>query len=237
MYERTGSADFPCAFNDHERRAVYRAMNERRDMRHFAGGNVLSEVLLRLLQAAHHAPSVGFMQPWRFIRITQRALREQVHALVEHERQQMAAVLGTHGDELMKLKVEGALEAAQLLAFVLADARERHVFSRRAMPLMDLASAASVIQNLWLAAREGLGIRWVSLFEPEALAAVLHLPPGAMPIALLCLGPVGEFYSEPMLQREGWAKRQPLTDLVFDDCLGRASTLMSAEAAEADDHG
>lgn len=218
-------------FDEPQRLGVYRAIHERRDMRHFAGGVVDPDVLLRLLQAAHHAPSVGFMQPWRFIRITQRALREQVHALVEHERRQTAAAMGARGDEFMKLKVEGVLEAAQLLAVVLADGRERHVFGRRTMPFMDLASAACAIQNLWLAARaEGLGMGWVSLFEPEALAAVLHLPPGAMPIALLSLGPVDEFYSEPMLQREGWAKRQPLSDLVFDDCWGRTSTLMPAGA-------
>lgn len=211
--------------------AVYRAIFERRDMRHFAGGSVAPEVLQRLLQAAHHAPSVGFMQPWRFIRITQPTLRQQLHALVEQERVQTARALGEREDAFMKLKVEGVLEAAELFAVALADGRERHVFGRRTLPQMDLASAACAIQNLWLAARaEGLGMGWVSLFEPSAVAQLLGLPPGAEPIALLCLGPVQGYYSEPMLSQDQWAQREALAGLVFDDRWGQGAGLFAAEA-------
>ncbi|MBX9872737.1 MAG: 5,6-dimethylbenzimidazole synthase [Burkholderiaceae bacterium] len=208
--------------------AVYRAIAERRDMRHFAGGQVAPEVLRRLLQAAHHAPSVGFMQPWRFIRITQAARRQQLHGLVELERVQTARALGEREDDFMRLKVEGLLEAAELLVVCLADGRERHVFGRRTLPQMDLASAACAIQNLWLAARaEGLGMGWVSLFEPTAVAHLLHLPAGAEPIALLCLGPVQGYYAEPMLVQEGWAQRKALTGLVFDDRWGQGASLLA----------
>lgn len=214
------------AFTDGETQAVYRAIRERRDMRHFAGGEVAPDVLRRLLDAAHHAPSVGFMQPWRFIRIRDAALRRRLHATVEQERVLTARALGEREDEFMRLKVEGLLDAAELIAVTLADGREPHVFGRRTLPQMDLASAACAIQNLWLAARaEALGMGWVSLFDPVEVAAQLGLPTGAEPIALLCLGPVHEFYEEPMLQRERWARREQLASMVFDDRWGAPSAL------------
>jgi 5,6-dimethylbenzimidazole synthase len=216
------------AFAADEVRAVSRAIRERRDLRHFAGGEVAPEVLQRLLEAAHHAPSVGFMQPWRFIRIRDVALRRRLHDVVERERVLTARALGEREDEFMRLKVQGLLDAAELLAVSLADDRDRHVFGRRTLPQMDLASASCAIQNLWLAARaEGLGMGWVSLFDPVELSTLLGLPEGAEPIALLCLGPVHDFYEEPMLQRERWAKREPLSALVFDERWGQPSDLFS----------
>jgi 5,6-dimethylbenzimidazole synthase len=210
------------AFAPPERAAVYRAIFERRDMRHFAGGMVAPEVMRRLLTAAHHAPSVGFMQPWRFIRISRFELRQQLQALVEQERLTTARALGQREDEFMRLKVEGLLDAAEVWAVALADGREQHIFGRRTLPQMDLASAACAIENLWLAARaEGLGVGWVSLFDPRAVAALLHLPAGAEPIALLCIGPVQAFYDAPMLQQARWAKRCPLDDLLFENSWGQ----------------
>jgi 5,6-dimethylbenzimidazole synthase len=214
------------AFAAHEVRAVYRAIHDRRDMRHFAGGQVAPELLRRLLEAAHHAPSVGFMQPWRFIRIRDGALRQRLHDVIERERVLTARALGEREDAFMRLKVQGVLDAAELLAVSLADGREQHVFGRRTLPQMDLASASCAIQNLWLAARaEGLGMGWVSLFDPAEVSALLGLPEGAEPIALLCLGPVHDFYEEPMLQRERWARREPLSALVFDERWGQPSDL------------
>ncbi len=224
------------AFAAEEARAVYRAIHERRDMRHFAGGEVAPALLRRLLEAAHHAPSVGFMQPWRFIRIRDAALRTRLHATVERERVLTARALGEREDAFMRLKVEGLLDAAELLAVTLADGREHHVFGRRTLPQMDLASAACAIQNLWLAARaEGLGMGWVSLFDPAEVAALLGLPAGAEPIALLCLGPVHGFYEEPMLQRERWARRAPLSALVFDEAWGRPSDLFDPDPSSSPD--
>lgn len=211
------------AFSPAERAAVYRAIAERRDMRHFVGGEVAPQLLARLLEAAHQAPSVGLMQPWRFIRITRPALREAIHGLVEAERVRTAEALGERADAFMQLKVEGIRDCAELLVVALMDQRESHIFGRRTLPEMDLASLACAIQNLWLAARaEGLGLGWVSLFEPQALAELLHMPIGSKPLAVLCLGPVSEFYSEPMLVQQGWATPRPLTELLFENSWGEA---------------
>lgn len=209
------------AFSLEERAAVYRAIAERRDMRHFSGGEVAPELLGRLLEAAHQAPSVGLMQPWRFIRITRPALREAIHGLVEEERVRTAEALGERSDEFMRLKVEGIRDCAELLVVALMDGREAHVFGRRTLPEMDLASLACAIQNFWLAARaEGLGMGWVSLFEPQALAELLRMPAGSKPLAVLCLGPVTQFYEAPMLVQQGWAEPRPLSELLFENQWG-----------------
>jgi len=190
-------------------------------MRHFIGGVVPDALLQRLLQAAHHAPSVGLMQPWRFVRVRQQALREQIHQLVETERLATAEALGVRSEEFMQLKVQGVLDCAEVLVAALPEGREAHVFGRRTLPDMDLASLSCAIQNLWLAARaEGLGMGWVSLFEPQALADLLQMPPGAKPVAILCLGPVAEFYAQPMLVQEEWADARPLSELLFCDQWG-----------------
>ena len=203
-------------YHDAEIAAIYRAIGERRDMRHFLPDPVDSTVLARLLEAAHQAPSVGFMQPWRFLRITDSNLRRKIHALVEKERACTAQALGERSDEFMRLKVEGILECGELLVAALMDRREKHVFGRRTLPEMDLASVACAIQNLWLAARaEGLGLGWVSLFDPARLAELLAMPAGAKPVAILCLGHVESFYDKPMLEQRGWAARRDLKELVF----------------------
>ena len=218
-------ADASHAFSLPERQAVYRAIYERRDMRHFSGGTVADEVLQRLLAAAHHAPSVGFMQPWRFIRVRSRPLRESLHALIEQERVLTAQALGEREDAFMKLKVQGVLDAAEVLVVALPPGREQHIFGRRTLPEMDLASAACAIQNMWLAARaEGLGLGWVSLFCPLQLARLLQMPEGSKPIAVLCLGPVDAFYEQPMLQAEKWASRAALADMVFEDCWAKPAS-------------
>lgn len=206
------------AFSPAEQAAVYRAIRERRDMRHFSGGQIPAEQLSRLLEAAHQAPSVGLMQPWRFVRITRADLRTAIHGLVEQERRATAAALGERTEAFMRLKVEGILDCAELLVVALPESREHHVFGRRTLPEMDLASVACAIQNLWLAARaEGLGLGWVSLFEPQALADLLGMPAGARPVAVLCLGPVKAFYAEPMLVEQGWTRPRPLSELLFTD--------------------
>lgn len=212
------------AFSAPEIAAVYRTIHERRDMRHFSGGTVADAVLQRLLSAAHHAPSVGFMQPWRFVRVRSPLLRQSLHALIEQERVLTARALGEREQEFMKLKVQGVLDAAEVLVVALPPGREAHVFGRRTLPEMDLASAACAIQNLWLAARaEGLGMGWVSLFDPLELARLLQMPEGGKPVAVVCLGPVDAFYDEPMLQTEKWARRAPLADMVFEDVWGQAA--------------
>lgn len=202
-------------FDHAEREAVYRVIAERRDMRHFAGGSVDEAVLRRLLEAAHAAPSVGLMQPWRFLRIVDGKLRAGIAALVAEERDRTAEAMGERAAEFLRLKVEGVADCAELLVVALGDDRGAHVFGRRTMPQMDLASVACAIENLWLAARaENLGMGWVSMFDPAALSALLDLPDGADPVAVLCLGPVERFYDRPMLIEERWARARPLDELL-----------------------
>lgn len=209
------------AYSPEERAALYRAIAERRDMRHFSGGEVAPELLARLLEAAHQAPSVGLMQPWRFIRVTARELRQSIHGLVEEERVRTAEALGERSDEFMRLKVEGVLDCAEVLVAALMDGREAHVFGRRTLPNMDLASLSCAIQNLWLASRaEGLGMGWVSLFDPAALGELLGLPAGAEAVAVICLGPVREFYPAPMLALEGWRQPRALSELLYENHWG-----------------
>ena len=217
----TKNSEFMSDFSKAEQAAIYRVMAQRRDMRHFLPDPVDPQIMARLLRAAHQAPSVGLMQPWRFVRITDRALRRNIHALVEDERHRTAAALGERSDEFMALKVEGILQCGELLVAALMDQREKHIFGRRTLPEMDLASVSCAIENMWLAARaEGLGLGWVSLFDPLRLGALLDMPQGAKAVAILCIGHVEKFYEKPMLELEGWTKAQPLEQFVFDNRWG-----------------
>ncbi|MDQ1814184.1 5,6-dimethylbenzimidazole synthase [Massilia sp. CCM 9210] len=205
-------------FNQSDIDAVYRVIAARRDVRHFVPGAIDEALFARLVEAAHQAPSVGLMQPWRFIRIRSGAVREAIVKLVDEERLATADALGERGSEFMRLKVEGIRECGELLVVALMDRREEYVFGRRTLPEMDLASVACALQNMWLASRaEGLGMGWVSLFDPDKLAALLSIPEGGRPVAVVCIGHVAQFYPMPMLEMEGWEKRRKLEDLVFVD--------------------
>jgi len=134
----------------------------------------------------------------------------------------------------MRLKVEGVRECGELLVVALTDDRERHVFGRRTLPEMDLASAACAIQNMWLAARaEGLGMGWVSLFDVDALRTLLGMPAGAKPIAVLCIGHVDAFYAKPMLEEERWATRMPIDACLFENGWEAPATQVADRAASA----
>ena len=158
------------------------------------------------------------MQPWRFIRVTDDGLRRRIHALVDEERLHTADALGGRAAEFLALKVEGILDCAELLVVALGEGREAHVFGRRTMPHMDLASVSCAIQNLWLAARaEGLGMGWVSLFDPRRLAELLGIPADAEPVAILCLGPVPDFPDRPALEIDQWTIGRPLVEFVSEN--------------------
>ena len=187
-------------------------------MRHFVPLPVEPQVLRRLLDAAHAAPSVGLSQPWRFIRITRPQLRQQIHALVQQERERTAQALAERSAEFLRLKVEGVLQCGELLVVAVRAGGATEVFGRRTLPETDVASAACAIQNLWLAARaEGLGLGWVSIFDPEALAELLAFPTGVKPIAVLCLGHVEAFYPAPMLVQEKWRDPRPLEAMLHEN--------------------
>ena len=211
------------AYSKQEQAAIYKVIAERRDMRHFLPAPVAPETLARILAAAHHAPSVGLMQPWRFMRITDKTLRKAIHQLVDDERIKTSQAIGeventTRMAEFLRLKVEGILECGELLIASLCDKREQQVFGRRTLPEMDIASVSCAIQNMWLAARaEGLGMGWVSIFDPLKLAELLNIPQDAKPIAVLCLGHVSSFYKEPMLVETGWTAQKPLSDMLMEN--------------------
>lgn len=212
-------------FTAADRESLYRIIAARRDMRHFTPNTKIDdEVFGRILRAAHQSPSVGLMQPWRFIRIQDAALREQIAALVAVERDATAAALGERNTEFLRLKVEGIRECAELVVAALAP-DDGTIFGRRTMPAeMAICSVASAIENMWLAARaENLGMGWVSMFDPAALAQLLQMPSGSKPLAILCLGPVASFYPAPMLELEGWRQGRPLHEIVFTDHWGEMS--------------
>jgi len=212
------------AFPQAERDAVYRAIFERRDCRRFLPDPVPDDVLARLLVAAHHAPSVGFMQPWNFLVIRSAEVRGRVKSAFERVNARAAAEFpGGRGELYRSLKLEGILEAPLNLC-VTCD-RARHgpvVLGKTAQPEMDLYSTVCAVQNLWLAARaEGIGVGWVSIIDPADLRALLGLPDAVVPVAYLCVGRVPDFPPAPELQRLGWLDRIDLAPLVFEDRWGR----------------
>jgi len=205
--------------DEDERKALYKVIRARRDMRHFiSNAKIENNILQRILLAAHSSPSVGLMQPWRFIRISDLAIREKIINLVEQERQITAKLMENKKQEFLKLKVEGLRDCAELIAVIQAP-DDGTIFGRRTLANeMALCSSACAIQNMWLASRaENIGMGWVSFFDPGKLAKLLNCPTESKPIALLCLGPVEEFYPEPMLQLEGWRTARELPSMVFDN--------------------
>ena len=212
-------------FSESERNGVYRAIHTRRDVRsRFRKDPIDEELFWKLLAAAHAAPSVGLMQPWRFVRVQSADLRERLARAAQAERLRTADALGDRRDEFLRLKVEGILDCAEVLVVALADDRERHVFGRRTLPEMDVASVGCAIENLWLACRaEEIGLGWVSLFDPARVAELLKMPQGSKPLGILCLGYVEAFDPAPALQLEGWAEPAPVSDLVFEDQWGRSA--------------
>jgi 5,6-dimethylbenzimidazole synthase len=214
----------PDAYDTATREAVYRTILTRRDTRgDFLPDPVAPETLSRVLLAAHHAPSVGFMQPWDFLVLRDRAIRQGVHDLFVKANAEAAMMFeGDRRDTYRSLKVEGILEAP-LNICITCDRRRAGpvVIGRTHIPMMDLFSSVCAVQNLWLAARaEGLGVGWVSILDNSALKRVLGLPGDLVPVAYLCVGHVRGFHRRPELEAVGWRRRLPLTEHVHYDGWG-----------------
>jgi len=209
------------AFNESDRAAVYRAIGARRDVRRgFVDRPLPDELLKRLLAAAHCAPSVGLMQPSRFIVIRDLVTRTAVHSIFHEANEKAAATYsGEQGEQYAALKLEGILEAPQNLCIVCDTQTMRgHKLGRHTMPETAVYSTVCAVQNLWLAARaEGVGVGWVSILDPERLRALLHIPDHILLVAYLCIGYVDGFAAEPELERSGWEKRIPLHSAVCYD--------------------
>jgi 5,6-dimethylbenzimidazole synthase len=214
------------AFTEDERRGVYRAIYERRDIRsQFLPDPVPDAVLGRLLDAAHHGPSVGFMQPWDFIVIRDESVRRAVHeCFLEANRKAAEGYQGEQRARYDGLKLAGILEAPVNLC-VTCD-RERTLGSglgRQTDPATDLYSTVCAVENLWLAARaESLGAGWVTILDFERLRELLAIPKALVPVAYLCVGYVLQFPACPDLESAGWERRENLAKLIhFDGWNGR----------------
>ena len=206
------------SFSELEKTAVYKVISQRRDVRSgFLSRAVPDDVLKRVLNAAHQAPSVGFLQPWNFIIINDDEVKSQVKKAFAQVSSSEADLF--EGDKKMvyqNLKLEGIMEAP--LNICITCDRERNpenVLGRSVQPDMDLFSTVCAVQNLWLAARaEGLGMGWVSILKKESIRSILELPNTVEPVAYLCLGYVDEFHEKPELEIKGWQSRLKLDDLI-----------------------
>lgn len=216
-------------FGPEDRRAVYRAIETRRDVRdEFLPHPVPDDVLRRILDAAHRAPSVGLTQPWNFILIRDPAKRSEIHAAFTRRNAEAAAMFEGERAELYRsLKLEGILKAP-LNVCVTCD-RERGgpvVLGRTHQHDVDLYSTVCAVQNFWLAARaEGIGVGWVSIFEPEDVKPLLGLPDRIAVVAYLCVGTVDRLYDRPELEAKRWGRRLDLADLTFDERWGERAAL------------
>jgi 5,6-dimethylbenzimidazole synthase len=229
---KTGAAH---ALPTEERRGVYRAIHERRDVRsQFLPDQIPDQVLARLLDAPHHAPSVGFMQPWNFIVIHDRGVRAAVRDAFLQERVRAAALYEEpRRSQFLALKLEGMLDAPVNLCVTCDPTRGGpHVLGRSAVRETDVYSTCCAIQNFCLAARaEGIGVGWVSIVQPEELKRLLGIPRPVIAVAYLCMGYVTDFSDTPDLERAGWRARLSLADLVFEDGWGRPETRLRAAFA------
>ncbi|MFD8756232.1 nicotinate-nucleotide--dimethylbenzimidazole phosphoribosyltransferase [Kitasatospora sp. NPDC059577] len=206
------------------REAVHQVIRERRDVRNgFRPDPIPHEVLIRVLEAAHTAPSVGYSQPWDFVVIRSGKTRKRMHALAERQREAYADSLPKgRAKQFKEIKIEAILETPVNIV-VTADRTRggRHTLGRHTQPQMAPYSAALAVENLWLAARaEGLGVGWVSFFDDEQLVRELGLPEHLEVVAYLCVGFVDSFPDEPELEQQGWAKKRPLSWVVHEEQYG-----------------
>ncbi len=208
-------------FSDDERQGLYRTIFNRRDVRgQFKSDPIPDEVLSRVLYASHHAPSVGFMQPWNYVVVRSPEVKQKVHRAFVEANEAAARQFEQEKSEVYRsLKLEGILESPINICITCDRSRTGPVvIGRTAIKTMDLYSSVCAVRNLWLAARaEGLGVGWVSIVKQEALQEALGIPKNIVPIAYLCIGYVSHFYEKPELETAGWLERMPLEDLVYFD--------------------
>ena len=206
-------------FSKEERDGLYKAIFSRRDVRsHFTSKPIQEEVLSRILNAAHHAPSVGFSQPWNFILIKDQETKKRIKESFDEERKKSSQLVEEpKKSKYLSFKLEGILESP-INVCVTYDPTKfgPFVIGRSSIPETGLYSVCCAVQNLWLAARsEGVGLGWVSILSNEILKSVLELPEHVVPVAYLCLGYVENFAAKPDLESAGWLPRLDLKDVVY----------------------
>ena len=206
-------------FTDEEKKGLYKAIYSRRDVRsHFTSRTIRDDVLSRILNAAHHAPSVGFSQPWNFILIKDITTKKKIKNSFEEEKNRSSKLVEEpKRTKYLSFKLEGILESPINLCVTYDPSKfGPFVIGRSSIPEAGLYSVCCAIQNLWLAARtEGVGLGWVSILSNDTLKEVLELPEHVVPIAYLCLGYVDEFAQKPDLETAGWLPRLDLKDVVY----------------------
>ena len=210
-------------FSDQKKEGLYDAIYKRRDVREFLSDPVPQDALDRILMAAHHAGSVGLMQPWNFLIIKDKKIRKEVFKNFCSANEQASERFSGEKRKLYdSLKLEGILESPINICVTCDPSRlGPHVLGRDTVPETDVFSTCCAIQNLWLAARaEGLGVGWVSILDVNLLKEELNIPKHILPVAYLCVGYPKEFLDRPMLEKEGWAKRRPIEELIFYDVWG-----------------
>jgi len=206
-------------FTDEEKKGLYKAIYSRRDVRsHFTSRSIKDDILSRILNAAHHAPSVGFSQPWNFILIKDIITKKKIKDSFEEEKNRSSKLVEEpKRSKYISFKLEGILESPINLCVTYDPSKfGPFVIGRSSIPEAGLYSVCCAIQNLWLAARtEGVGLGWVSILSNDTLKEVLELPEHVVPIAYLCLGYVDEFAQKPDLETAGWLPRLDLKDVVY----------------------
>jgi 5,6-dimethylbenzimidazole synthase len=207
-------------FTEKEKEAVYKAIHNRRDIRSFLPNPIAKEAIQKILDAAHHAPSVGFMQPWNFILIFSQEIKERLAWAADKERRALSIHYeGEKENEFLSLKVEGLKEAPLTICVTCDPTRGgSHVLGRNSIPETDILSTACAIQNMWLAAyTEGLAMGWVSFYKKNDIRDILEIPPHIDPVALLSIGYTDQYPEKPLLELANWEKRRTLNDLIFEN--------------------
>ena len=217
------------SFDDGERAGVWRAIRERRDIRRFRPDPIAEDTLMRLLEGAHAAPSVGLSQPWRFVVVRSEETKAAMQSFVQKERLVQSEFFDEQASQFLDLKIEGIREAPISIC-VCCDRGEpdEEILGRHTIRDADIYSTCLAIENLWLAARaEGIGVGWVSFYKPEDVSALLGLPDRVVPIAWLCVGYPDERPVRPGLESNGWQLRRPLEQFIFDERWGNPHGLVA----------
>ncbi|MDQ0873048.1 5,6-dimethylbenzimidazole synthase [Paenibacillus sp. V4I3] len=212
-------------FTEEEKDGLYKSIYTRRDVRTFLSDAIPEETIMKLLNAAHHGPSVGFMQPWNFIIISTDKVKERLAWAADKERRALAIHYeDTRQDEFLNLKIEGIKQAPLTICVTCDPTRGgSHVLGRNSIPETDIMSVACAIQNMWLAAcAEGLAMGWVSFYKKNDVRDILGIPPHIDPVALLSIGFTENYPEKPILETANWEKRRSLNNLIFSETWGNA---------------
>ncbi|UUZ90554.1 5,6-dimethylbenzimidazole synthase [Paenibacillus sp. P25] len=213
-------------FSELEKEALYKVIYKRRDVRTFLTNKIPDEVILNILNAAHHGPSVGFMRPWNFILVSSDEIKERLAWATEKERRALAIHYeGERQNQFLNLKIEGIKQAPLTICVTCDPTRGgSHVLGRNSIPETDIMSTACAIQNMWLAACvEGLAMGWVSFYKKNDVRDILKIPLHIDPIALISIGYTDNYPEKPILETANWEERKDLKDLIFKESWGTSS--------------